>query len=270
MGEFTSLVQPHCAEVPQIVLELIRRAELYAAGGLVGEANSAFYAAIVADDSPYARLAYAAHLVSHGQWASAELQLRLALDLAHARASNDERCACCLALATASGLQHKDADEASWLQQAVKWQLADQGILSADVLIHLASHAIRHGRLEQARQYLNSAESISGDENLPLIQLHLSILDRLQGAEQNALSRLTEAHRGFRSEGDIEGCAFALINSGHLLCEIDRSREAMHCFDQARRIFETLGQTDRARQMRGFCREAAHAGSLRADACHSN
>ncbi len=44
----------------------------------------------------------------------------------------------------------------------------------------------------------------------------------------------------------------------------------MHCFDQARRIFETLGQTDRARQMRGFCREAAHAGSLRADACHSN
>lgn len=270
MGDSPSLAQQFGPDVSQIVCELIRRAESFAIQGLSGEANSAFHAAIVADDTPHARLAYAAHLTSHGRWATAELQLRSALEIAHARGMNVECCACCLALATVCALQGNQAIEFSWLQQAIRWQLADRGELCADVLQHLGLHAIRTRRLAEARRYLSSAETIADDEELASIRLHLAILDWLEGAERRALDRLTEAHRAFRAADDLEGCAFALINSGHILQDIECGREAAHCFEQAERIFDALGQKLRAQRMRGFRREAVDVTAQRAEAYLSN
>jgi hypothetical protein len=92
--------------------------------------------------------------------------------------------------------------------------------------------------------------------------VHLAIVDRLCGETQAALAGLAEAHKLFREAGDLEGCAYALINSGHVLLALSRKNESSRCFDQARRIFEALGQIKRTQRAQGFSREARWLGGI--------
>ncbi len=270
MRETFSLAAPRAAEVSRVVVALIARAQSYAAQCLIGEARSAFHAAVVADDTPRARLDFAAFLVTQGDFATAELHLRTALDLAHARHHHEERCECCLALASVSAQRGDGMSSGRWLQQAVKWQLADRGTLSADVMLQLGLHAIRERDTEQARDWLLRALPVADEDEQATIILHLAVVDRLNGDLQTALSQLTEAHRLFRCAGDLEGCAFALINSGHILVDLSRPDESSRCFDQARRIFEMLSQPTRSKRAAGFAREVRRVDAVHSQAYLSN
>jgi tetratricopeptide (TPR) repeat protein len=266
MRETVSHAGPRSAEVSRVVIELIARAQTFASECRIAEARSAFHAAVVADDTPRARLECASFLVTQGDTATAELQLRSALDLAHARNRHDERGECCLALASVSAERGDVLNSSRWLQQAVKWELADRAFLSADIMLQLGLHAIRRRDLDEARDWLQRAFAFAGDDAQAGIILHLAVVDRLLGDLPSALAQLTDAHRRFRTAGDLEGCAFALINAGHVLLDLSRGEESSRCFDQARRIFEMLGQPVRSKRAAGFVREVRRVDAVRSHA----
>lgn len=256
MRETLLLGCPPSGGVSRIVIALIDRAENFGSQGSVVEARSAFHAAVVADETPAARLSFAAFLTSHGDWATAERHLRTALDLAHDRGRHDERADCTLALSQVALQRGDDSAANSWLQQAVKWQLLAEGLLSPAVLLQQALLSIRRQCLAEASRLLQSALAIADDSDRPAVILHLGIIDRLRGDYHAALSRLHEALRLFELHNDVEGRAFTLINLGHILHDLGRHDEAVASFDEASHILKSLGQSLRARRAAGFARES--------------
>lgn len=270
MRETSSLASPPVSGASSVVRELIARAESAAAEGQTAEARLAFQAALVADDTPLARLAFASFLCGQSELATAELHLRQALDLANARGRDDERCDCCLALSQVTAQRGDHHGSSVWLQRAVRWRLAFVGELSAELLLALGQAAIRAGDLGEARNILQRAELLACDGEQPLILMHLALVDQLEGDQAAALSRLTESQRLFRAAGDAVGVAYSLINSGHILSNADRLQSSERCFRLAARLFDSLEQPRRLQRSIAFAREAHCLSAIQSEAYQSN
>ncbi|MCA9028705.1 MAG: hypothetical protein KDA86_26105 [Planctomycetaceae bacterium] len=262
MGRRIVSVDTYLDQPPSLVRLLVERAERLVGRGRWTDARALFYAAITADPTPAARIAFGVCLADDGHEEEAIPQLEQAWEDAKRLQMPDARAVCCHNL---SNIYRRRANEVlsfQYEQLAMAAEMDSQRFqetasLSCEMLIQSAALLSQGNELDEALCLLNAALVLSDDSPCAraTIEAQVGVTLAHLGKTGQALLRLVTAHRLHREANNLPECAHDLMNIGHLLQAQSRYAEALRCFQLAGEIYRRLDAKNGVEIARQFARE---------------
>ncbi len=263
MSVETCLSQPS-----SLVRLLVERAECLARRRRWADARAIFAAAITADPSPAARIAFGIFLADCDLDEEAVLHLNQAWEEAKLRRLPDARAICCQNLSNIYRRQGNVTLAKQFQQLATAAEMdserfAEDASLSCPTLMSSAGFLSDCNELDAALSLLGAAAAVCGEDQpaQASIEANTGVTLARMGRTGQALQRLVKAHRLHRESGDLAGCAHDLVNIGHLLQAKSRRVEAHRCFRLAGDLFARL---DAKIQADAACQYAQEARRIEA------
>ncbi len=251
------------SQPPSLVRLLVERAERLAHLGRWVDARALFTAAMTADPTPAARIAFGVFLADRDFAEEAISQLMQAWEEAKLREMPEARAICCQNLSALYRRQGNIPLAIQFQQLATAAEMEshrfrEDASLSCPLLTSSAGLLSDCDELDAALRLLRAAEVTSGGDQ-PIratIEANLGVTLARMGRTGQALQRLVRAQRLHRESGDLAGCAHDLVNIGHLLQARARRVEAHRCFRLAGELFSRLNATIQAHAAQQYAQEA--------------
>lgn len=250
-----------------VVDTLLLRAAEFAARGEVTHADSFFAAAVAADDSPVAELAWTAQLLELGELSEALSHATRGWEIAKAQQNVAGRAWACQLLATLAREQGDTVQAQQFQQLAIAAELElissdlDQE-LSVESRLGCSTDWAEQGELTDARALLQSCMHDAVTTDVATAQMNLGVLSLRDGDLATALRWLEQSYAQFRELEDLTGMSRSLEALGHALRAAGRWHEAREALYLSNRIAHELGQRHRARRVAPAIRELDRALAL--------
>jgi hypothetical protein len=239
-----------------VVIALLQRADRFAVEGQHDHATAFFRAAVAADLTPVAHLAYGVFLADCEREVAARNHLVEAWEMAKRLELPQVRALACHNLAALHRRMGQPAAASSFQQQAIRAQL------DADSLETLPAYLIAGRALDlaaresvAAEKLLVAAQMFAGEEIVAL--LNAGVIAYRQERESLALERFYAAFELAQSERDLNACAIVLTNIAHLQRERGRWSIADECLALAEKIDLEAGRPRSVLQLKAYRRELA-------------
>ena len=218
-----------------VVIALLERAERFAGDGESDHAAAFFRAAVAADLTPVARIAYGVFLADCERVVAARSQLLEAWEMAKRQDDPAARALACHNLAAVYRRMGISTAADSFQQQAIR------AGLDADALALLPAYVIAGRALDWVARESVAAEKLliaAQDDPREAVsaRLNTGVIAYRQGRESLALERFYAAFEIAQTERDLNACAVLLTNIAHLQRDRGRWRIADECLGLAEKI----------------------------------
>ncbi len=247
----------HSSLTPKpVVIALLQRAERFAIEGQFDHASAFFRAAVAADLTPVAHIAYGVFLADCEREVAARNHLMEGWELARRLNDPATRALACHNLAALHRRMGQPAAADSFQQQAIRAQL-DADSLEPLPAYLLAGRALDLAARESvaAERLLTAAQVDSGEEIAAL--LNAGVIAYRQGRESLAMKRFYAAFEMAQSEKDLAACAAILANIAHLQRERGRWSTAAECLTLAEKIDLDASRPRSAQRLNSYRQELA-------------
>lgn len=239
-----------------VVIALLERAERFAADAQHDHASAFFRAAVAADQTPVAHIAYGVYLADCEREVSARAHLLDAWEMAKRLGDWKTRALACHNLAALFRRQGQLAAADSFQQQAIRAQLdADPGepfpvFLLAGRALDLASReSVAAEKLLRAA-HVDPAEAAAA-------QLNAGVIANRQDREALAMERFYAAFDVAQSQKDLPTCAAILTSIAHLQRDRGRWSIADECLALAEKIDREANRHRSVERLASYRRELA-------------
>ncbi len=228
--------------VKPVVVAMLERAERFARAGELEHAASFFRAAVAADTTPVARVAYGVFLVAREREIAGRNQLLEAWEMAKRSGDGRARAIVCHNLAALHRRMGQTSAAESYQQLAIR------ASLDADPCGQLPGYVLSGRALDLASREPEVAEDLfisAGTETQESVaaDLNRGVLAYRRGAIEDSRKLLHAAFEAAQSSEDYETCAAALTNLAHLKREQGHWSTADECLALAQRIHERAGRS---------------------------
>ena len=239
-----------------VVIALLERAERFAGDGECDHAAAFFRAAVAADVTPAARIAYGAFLAGCERLVAARHQLIEAWEMAKRLEDPTTRALACHNLAAVYRQMGISTAADSFQQQAIRAQLEVDPLEPLPAFV-IAGRALDLAVRESvaAEKLLNAAQTDPSETVSAL--LNMGVIAYRQGRESLALERLYAAFEIAQSERDLNACAVLLTNIAHLQRDRGRWSTADECLAVAEKIDLEASRPRSALRVKSYRRELA-------------
>lgn len=239
-----------------VVVALLERAERFAVDGQHDHASAFFRAAVAADRTPIAHIAYGVYLADCEREVSARTHLLDAWEMAKRLGGWKTRALACHNLAALHRRQGQFAAADSFQQQAIRAQLEADPVEPFPVFL-LAGRALDLASCESvAAEKLFSAAQADPVE-AAAAQLNAGVIARRQDRETLAMERFYAAFEIAQSQKDLPTCAAILTNIAHLQRDRGRWSIADECLALAEKIDHEANRFRSAERLTSYRRELA-------------
>lgn len=239
-----------------VVIALLKRAERFVVDGQHDHASAFFRAAVAADQSPVAHIAYAVYLADSEREDLASTHLTEAWEMAKQLGDWKTRALACHNLAALCRRQGQFAAADSFQQQAIRAQLnAEPGepfpvfLLAGRALDVAGRESVTAEKLLRATQ-ADPLEEATALLNRGVIAFH-------QDRESLAMERFYAAFNIAQSQKDLPTCAAILTNVAHLQRDRGRWSIADECLALAEKINSDAKRPLSAQLQASYRRELA-------------
>lgn len=239
-----------------VVIGLLERAERFAIDGQHDHASAFYRAAVAADLTPAAHIAYGVYLADCEREVTARTHLTEAWEMA--KRLGDANC-CVLACHNLAALcrrqeQHAAAD--SYQQQAIRAHLEAAPLAPLPEFI-LAGRALDLASCESvaAEKLLRAAQADRLEDAAAL--LNAGVIAFRQDRESLAMERFYAAFEIAQSQKDLSTCAAVLTNIAHLQRDRGRWSIADECLALAEKIDRDASRPRSALRQTNYRRELA-------------
>ena len=239
-----------------VVVALIERAERFACDGQIDHATAFFRAAVAADITPMAHIAYGVFLADCEREVAARNQLTEAWEMSKRLGLPAARALACHNLAALYRRRGASTAADSFQQQAIRAQLEANPLEPLPAFL-LAGRALDLVARESvaAERLLLAAQSDAIEE--VAATLNAGVIAYRQGRESLALERFYAAFEIAQTERDLHASAVLLMNIAHLQRDRGRWRIADECLAVAEKIDHEAGRPRSALRVTSYRRELA-------------
>ena len=239
-----------------VVVALLERAERFAVDDQHDHASAFFRAAVAADQTPVAHIAYGVYLADCEHEVSARTHLTEAWEMAKRLGDWKTRVLACHNLAALCRRQGQTAAADSFQQQAIRAQLEADPVEPFPLFV-LAGRALDLASRESAaaEKLLVAAQDDPLEAAAAL--LDAGIIAYRQDREPLAMERLYAAFEIAQSQKDLSTCAAILTNTAHLQRDRGRWSIADECLALAEKIDREALRPRSAERLSRFRRELA-------------
>ena len=239
-----------------VVIALLERAERFASNGEGEHAAAFFRAAVAADLTPVARIAYGVFLADCERLVAARSQLLDAWEMAKRLNHPETRALACHNLAAVYRRMGLSAGADSYQQQAIRAQL------EVDPFEPLPAFVIAGRALDWAARESVAAEKLliaaqSDPREAVSARLNAGVIAYRQRRESLALERFYAAFEIAQTERDLNACAVLLTNIAHLQRDRGHWRTADECLAVAEKIDLEASRPRSALRVKSYRRELA-------------
>lgn len=239
-----------------VVIALLERAERFAGNGEADHASAFFRAAVAADLTPVARIAYGVYLADCERLVASRYQLMEAWEMAKWQGDPVTRALACHNLAAIYRRMGISTAADSFQQQAIRAQL------EVDPFEPLPAFVIAGRALDLVARESVTAEKLliaaQGDPREEVsARLNTGVIAYRQGRESLALERFYAAFEIAHTERDLTACAVLLTNIAHLQRDRGRWRTADECLALAEKIDLDASRPQSALRAMSYRRELA-------------
>ena len=237
-----------------VVVALLGRAEQFAADGQADHAAAFFRAAVAADLTPVAHMAYGVFLADCEREVAARNHLTEAWEMAKRLGHPEARALACHNLAALHRRMGQPAAADSFEQQAIRAQL-EAGPLEPLPAFLLAGRALDLAARESvAAEKLLRASQVDAAEAAAAL-LNAGVIAYRQERETLAMERFYAAFEIAQSQKDLAVCAAILSNIAHLQRERGRWSTADECLALAEKIDLAASRPRSALRLQSFRQE---------------
>ena len=239
-----------------VVIALLDRAERFAGDGEADYAAAFFRAAVAADLTPVARIAYGVFLADCERVVAARYQLMEAWEMAKRLGDPTTRALACHNLAAVYRRMGISTAADSFQQQAIRAQLEVDPCEPLPAFV-LAGRALDLAARESvaAEKLLIAAQCDPSEE--VAARLNTGVIAYRQGRESLALERFYAAFEIAQAERDLNACAVLLTNIAHLQRDRGRWSTADECLALAEKIDLDASRPRSALRVKSYRRELA-------------
>ena len=239
-----------------VVIALLDRAERFAGDGEADHAAAFFRAAVAADLTPVARIAYGVFLADCERVVAARYQLMEAWEMAKRLGDPTTRALACHNLAAVYRRMGISTAADSFQQQAIRAQLEVDPCEPLPAFV-LAGRALDLAARESvaAEKLLIAAQCDPSEE--VAARLNTGVIAYRQGRESLALERFYAAFEIAQTERDLNACAVLLTNIAHLQRDRGRWSTADECLALAEKIDLDASRPRSALRVKSYRRELA-------------
>ncbi len=239
-----------------VVVALLERAERFASDCQHDHAAAFFRAAVAADLTPVARIAYGVFLADCERIVAARYQLTEAWEMAKRLGNPTATALACHNLAAVYRRMGISTAADSFQQQAIRAQL------EVDSLLPLPAFILAGRALDLAAQESYAAEKLlraaQGDRREEVSsQLNAGVIAFRQGRESLAMRRFYAAFEIAQSQQELTACAVLLTNIAHLHRDRGQWRKADECLALAESIDLEAGRPRSVLRVKSYRRELA-------------
>jgi tetratricopeptide (TPR) repeat protein len=237
-----------------VVFALLEKAERFAGNRECDHAAAFFRAAVAADVTPVARIAYGAFLADCERLVAARYQLLEAWEMAKRMGNPAARALACHNLAAVYRRLGVSTAADSFQQQAIRAQLEVDPLEPLPAFV-IAGRALDWTARESvaAEKLLIAAQSDPCEEVSAL--LNSGVIAYRQGREALALERFYSAFEIAQAERDLTACAVLLTNIAHLQRDRGRWSTADECLALAEKIDLDASRPRSALRVKSYRRE---------------
>lgn|GEM_PF-5681659 len=237
-----------------VVVALLGRAEQFAAEGQADHASAFFRAAVAADLTPLAHMAYGVFLADCEREVASRTHLTEAWEMAKRLGLPEFRALACHNLAALHRRMGQLAAADSFQQQAIRAQL-DIDPLEPLPAFLLAGRALDLVARESvaAEKLLRAAQMDASEATAALV--NSGVIAYRQERETVAMERFYAAFEIAQSQKDLTACAAVLSNIAHLQRERGRWSTADECLALAEKIDLDASRPRSALRRKAFRRE---------------
>ncbi len=239
-----------------VVVALLERAERFAADGQHDHASAFFRAAVAADQTPVAHIAYGVYLADCEREVTARTHFTEAWEMAKRLGDWKTRGLACHNLAALCRRQGQIAAADSFQQQSIRAQLEADPLEEFPVFI-LAGRALDLASRESvaAEKLMRAAQSDPQEEAAAL--LNSGVIAFRQERESLAMQRFYAAFEVAQSQKDLPTCAAILTNIAHLQRDRGHWSIADECLALAEKIDRDASRPRSAQRLTNYRRELA-------------
>lgn len=239
-----------------VVIALLERAERFAEDGQFDHASAFFRAAVAADLTPVAHIAYGVFLADCEREVAARNQLTEAWEMAKRLGLPAARALACHNLAALYRRMGVSTAADSFQQQAIRAQLEVDPLEPLPAFM-LAGRALDLAARESvaAEKLLLAAQSDANEE--VAATLNAGVIAYRQGRESLAFERFYAAFEKAQTERDLHASAVLLTHIAHLQRDRGRWRIADECLAVAEKIDHAAGRPRSTLRIKSYRRELA-------------
>jgi Tfp pilus assembly protein PilF len=244
-----------------VVVALLERAERFAVDGQHDHASAFFRAAVAADQSPVAHIAYGVYLADCEREVSARAHLTEAWEMAKQLDDWKTRVLACHNLAALCRRQGQIAAADSFQQQAIRAQLEADPLEPFPAFV-LAGRALDLASRESVASEKLMRAALEDPVEEATALLNAGVIAFRQDRESLAMERFYAAFEIAQSQKDLPACAAILTNIAHLQRDRGRWSIADECLALAEKIDNEANRTRSALRLTNYRRELARGLAL--------
>ena len=239
-----------------VVVALLERAERFADDGQIDHASAFFRAAVAADLTPVAHIAYGVFLADCEREVAARNQMTEAWEMAKRLGLPAARALACHNLAAIYRRMGVTTAADSFQQLAIRAQLEAEPLEPLPAFV-IAGRALDLAARESvAAERLFRAAQTDPREEIAAI-LNTGVLAYRQGRETLAMERFYAGFEIAQTTRDLNACAVLLTNIAHLQRDRGRWSIADECLALAEKIDLEAGRPRSALRVKAFRQELA-------------